>query len=184
MKKEIFFIHSAGPQREGQGSSGLVQNLKKSLDKNYVLHHSLMPDPENPRYMEWKMSLQATLPVGGNKVAIIGHSLGGSVIVKYLSEGLCQVPVAGLFLIAAPYWGMRGWTMDEFKFKKDFVSKLPGMDRVFVYHSRDDQWVPFSHGEAYAKKLPGAVMRKLTGDDHEFGNGLEVLVEDIRNLSF
>lgn len=184
IKKEIFFIHSAGPQDEGQGSTGLIQSLEKLLGSNYVLHHPLMPAPENPRYMEWKMSLQSTLPVGGNKVAIIGHSFGGSVLVKYLSEGLCQVPIAGLFLVAAPYWGARGWMMEEFKFKKDFVSKLPEMDRVFVYHSCNDQWVPFSHGETYSKKLPGAVMRKLTGDDHEFETGLEVLVKDIRNLSF
>jgi predicted alpha/beta hydrolase family esterase len=143
-----------------------------------------MPDPENPRYLEWKMTLQETLPVGGNKVAIIGHSLGGSVMVKYLSEGLCQVPVAGLFLIAAPYWGTKGWTMDEFNFTTDFVSKLPCMDRVFIYHSLRDGWVPFSHGETYAKKLPGAVVRKLTGDQHEFSEGLPVLLKDIHDLSF
>lgn len=184
MKREIFFIHSAGEQTDDHGSTGLIRSLKGSLGSNYVLHHPLMPDPENPRYLEWKMTLQATLPVGGNKVAIIGHSLGGSVIVKYLSEGLCQVPVAGLFLVAAPYWGTRGWIIEEFGLKKDYVSKLPDMDRVFVYHSRNDVWVPFSHGEAYAKKLPGAVMRKMSGDDHEFGDGLEALVRDIRNLSF
>lgn len=143
-----------------------------------------MPDPENPRYVKWKMALQETLPVGGNKVAIIGHSLGGSVMLKYLSEGLCQMPVAGLFLIAAPFWGKRGWAIEEFEFKKDFVSKLPGMDHVFVYHSRKDGWVPFSHGEAYSKKLPGAVMRTLTGDEHEFSDGLPVLLKDVLNLSF
>ncbi|HMJ71546.1 MAG TPA: alpha/beta hydrolase [Cyclobacteriaceae bacterium] len=184
MKKEIFFIHSAGPQSEQAGSTGLVKYLKGSLGSNYVLHHPSMPDPENPRYIEWKMMLQATLPVGGNKVAIIGHSLGGSVIVKYLSEGLCQLPVAGLFLVGVPYWGTRGWAVDEFMYGSDFVSKLPDIDKVFIYHSRNDRWVPFSHAEAYAKKLNGSVVRKLTGDDHEFPCGLPVLVKDINDLSF
>lgn len=182
--KDLFFIHSAGPQGEGQGSTGLIRSLKGSLGNNYVLHHPSMPDPENPRYLEWKMTLQATFPVGGNKVAIIGHSLGGSVIIKYLSEGLCQVPLAGLFLIGTPYWGTRGWALDEFTFPGDFASRLPHVDKVFVYHSRNDRWVPFSHGETYAKKLGGAVMRKLTGDEHEFSDGLPVLVKDIRDLSF
>src|SRR5688572_19556501 len=131
MKKEIFFVHSAGTQGEGQGSTGLVRSLKESLGNNYVLHHPLMPDAENPRYVDWKMAIQAMLPVGGNKVAIVGHSLGGSVMLKYLSEGLCQVPVAGLFLVAAPYWGARGWTIEEFVLQRDFVSKLPGIERVF-----------------------------------------------------
>jgi predicted alpha/beta hydrolase family esterase len=184
MKKEIFFIHSAGPQHEQAGSTGLIRYLKESLDSNYVLHHPSMPDPENPRYQEWKMTLQATLPVGGNKVAIIGHSLGGSVIVKYLSEGLCQVPVAGLFLVGAPYWGLRGWTMEEFMYGPDFASRLPDIERVFIYHSRNDQWVPFSHAEAYTKKLTTSVMRKVTGEEHEFDSGLPVLVKDIQGLSF
>jgi predicted alpha/beta hydrolase family esterase len=184
MKKHIFFIHSAGPQGEQAGSTGLIQHLQESLGNNYVLHHPSMPDPENPRYMDWKMTLQATLPVGGNKVAIVGHSLGGSVIVKYLSEGLCQVPVAGLFLIGAPYWGTRGWSVKEFAFQSDFASKLPDIHRMFIYHSRDDQWVPFSHAETYAKKLPGSVFRKLAGDQHEFGSGLPQLVKDIKELSF
>src|ERR1700754_4544912 len=105
MRKEIFFIHSAGPQGDHVGSTGLIRSLQLSLGNNYMLHHPSMPDPENPRYLEWKFKLQSTLPIGGNKIAIIGHSLGGSVVVKYLSEGLCQVPIAGLFLVGAPYWG-------------------------------------------------------------------------------
>lgn len=184
MRKEIFFIHSAGPQEDHAGSTGLIRSLKESLSNNYMLHHPSMPDPENPRYLEWKMMLQSTLPVGGNKVVIIGHSLGGSVVVKYLSEGLCQVPVAGLFLIGAPYWGTRGWSMEEFTFESDFSSKLPNIDHVFIYHSRNDRWVPFSHADCYAKKLQGSIVRRMTGDDHEFSSGLPLLVKDIRDLSF
>ncbi|HZY79337.1 MAG TPA: alpha/beta hydrolase [Cyclobacteriaceae bacterium] len=184
MRKEIFFIHSAGPQGNHSGSTGLLRSLQQSLGSNYMLHHPSMPEPENPRYLEWKFTLQSTLPVGGNKVAIIGHSLGGSVIVKYLAEGMCQVPIAGLFLIGAPYWGTRGWTMEEFTFGSDFSSKLPDIDNVFIYHSRSDRWVPFSHAECYAKKLPRAVVRKMTGDDHEFSSGLPLLEKDIRDLRF
>jgi predicted alpha/beta hydrolase family esterase len=184
MKSEIFFIHGAGPQGEYSGSTGLTRNLKDQLGNKYMLHHPSMPEPQNPRYIDWKMTLQATLPVGGNKIAIIGHSLGGSVIVKYLSEGLCQVPVAGLFLIGVPYWGSRGWSMEEFNFGSGFASKLPGIDRIFIYHSRNDHWVPFSHAESYARKLQGSVVRKLTGEEHEFCSGLPVLVKDIQELSF
>jgi predicted alpha/beta hydrolase family esterase len=184
MRKEIFFIHSAGPQGDHAGSTGLIRSLQKSLGNKYMLHHPSMPQPENPRYQEWKYKLQSTLPVGGNKVAIIGHSLGGSVVLKYLTEGLCQVPIAGLFLIGAPYWGNRGWTMEEFMFTSDFSSKLPIIDQVFIYHSKSDHWVPISHAECYAKQLHGSTIRKISGDDHEFSAGLPLLVDDIRDLSF
>ena len=184
MKKEIYFVHSAGPQNFKQGSNKLAAYLSKSLGSSFRVNHPFMPEPENPRYVAWKMALQSALPVGGNKAALIGHSLGGSVIVKYLSEGLCQVPLAGLFLVGAPYWGLRGWSMDEFKLQHDFQSKLPAIDKVFIYHSRHDKWVPFSHGQAYAKALPGSMMRSIDGNDHEFNEGLPVLVNDIQRLSF
>lgn len=141
-----------------------------------------MPVPENPRYLAWKMALQSSLPVGGNKAALIGHSLGGSVIVKYLSEGLCQMPIAGLFLIGTPYWGKRGWVVDEFVFDHGFESKLPDIDKIFIYHSRQDQWVPYSHAKVYMKSLPHATLRSLSGNDHEFDKGLPALVNDIQNL--
>jgi predicted alpha/beta hydrolase family esterase len=184
MKKEIFFVHSAGPQNEGFGSNNFVKHLSGSLGDGYRVYHPLMPDTGNPRYIAWKMALQSALPVGGNRAALIGHSLGGSVIVKYLAEGLCQLPIAGLFLVGAPYWGLRGWSIDEFKLQRDFQSKLPVIDNVFIYHSRNDKWVPYSHSRAYAKALPGSVLRSIDGNDHEFSEGLPVLVKDIQHLSF
>lgn len=184
MKKEIFFVHGAGPQNHLQGSNNFVAHLSRSLGSGYRLHHPAMPEPENPRYMSWKMALQSNLPVGGNKAALIGHSLGGSVIVKYLTEGLCQMPIAGLFLVGAPYWGTRGWSVDEFMFERGFPSKFPEIDKIFIYHSRLDKWVPYSHAQFYARALPHSVFRSITGSDHEFNEGLPVLVNDIQNLSF
>jgi predicted alpha/beta hydrolase family esterase len=184
MKKEIIFIHSAGPQGTHEGSDDLIHYLRESLGSGYKLYHPAMPDPENPRYQQWKMTLQSALPVGGNKIAIVGHSLGGSVIVKYLSEGLLQVPVAGLFLVSTPWWGVRGWTVDEFQFERNFEAKLPPVDHTYIYHSRNDNWVPYSHAGIYHKKLPAAVLRSIDGDQHEFNLGLPELVNDIKALSF
>lgn len=182
MRNEIFFVHSAGPQNFTTGSNKLVSYLSASLGKGFRLHNPPLPDTENHRYMAWKMALQSALPVGGNKAALVGHSLGGSVIVKYLSEGLCQMPIAGLFLVAAPFWGLRGWSVDEFKLQHDFQAKLPVIDNIFIYHSCNDKWVPYSHGEAYAKALPGSVLRSIDGNDHEFSSGLPVLVNDIQKI--
>ena len=184
MRKEIFFVHSAGPQDREHGSNKLVKYLSDSLGPGYRVYNPCLPEPENPRYLAWKMALQSNLPVGGNKAALIGHSLGGSVIVKYLSEGLCQMPIAGLFLVGAPYWGTRGWSMDEFMFERGFQLKLPDIQKIFIYHSRHDSWVPYSHAQSYSKALRGSVFRSVSGDEHEFGAGLPVLINDIQNLSF
>jgi predicted alpha/beta hydrolase family esterase len=180
--KEIFFVHSAGPQNDEEGSNNFVSHLSKSLGEGYRVHNPCMPHPENPRYQAWKMALQSNLPVGGNKTALVGHSLGGSVIVKYLSEGLVQMPIGGLFLIGAPFWGTKGWTVDEFMFEQGFELKIPAIEKIFIYHSRGDKFVPFSHGKVYTKILPGATLRTIAGDDHEFSNGLSELVKDIKSL--
>ncbi|MFB1051250.1 hypothetical protein [Paraliobacillus sp. JSM ZJ581] len=57
---------------------------------------------------------------------IIGHSLGGSVLLKYLSEQAFNQFIARLFLIAAPYWGKDDdWQGEEYTLLENFNSKLP-----------------------------------------------------------
>jgi hypothetical protein len=63
--------------------------------------------------------------------------------------------VAGLFLEATPDWGPGGWDYAEFAVPEGFAATLPPIDRVFLYHSRDDGEVPFRHLAWYAKRLPG-----------------------------
>lgn len=183
MKKEILFIHSAGPQGPGEGSFKLVAYLHEALGVAYHVRCPAMPEPENPRYENWKETIHRELGVPGSEVILIGHSLGASVVLKYLSEESSRRSITGLFLIAAPYWGKKGWEIDEFVLREDFVPKLPLIPKIFLYHSRDDEWVPFGHLARYAKKFPQATVRKIDGSEHEFGNGLPEMVNDIKSLS-
>jgi len=180
MKKQILFIHSAGPQGAGEGSSGLVTYLLNALGDESVIHHPIMPEPENPRYEAWKVKLGKELSTLRGEVILIGHSLGGSVILKFLSEEKYSNSIAALFLISTPYWSKKNWEIDEFVLRKDFAEKLTGLSHLFLYHSKKDQWVPFSHTQFYARKLPNAVVRELPGQDHEFSYGLPQLVDDIK----
>ncbi|HEY5825186.1 MAG TPA: alpha/beta hydrolase [Cyclobacteriaceae bacterium] len=182
MKRQILFIHSAGPQETGEGSSGLVTYLLNELGDEFEIRHPLMPEPENPRYEAWKAKLDKELLALKGEVILIGHSLGGSVILKFLSEEKCSNTIAGLFLISTPYWKKKNWEIDEYVLQKDFAKNLTGLSHLFLYHSKEDQWVPFSHTQFYAKKLPNAVVRELQGQEHEFSYGLPQLIEDIKGL--
>ncbi|PLR99216.1 hypothetical protein CVD19_02545 [Bacillus sp. T33-2] len=88
------------------------------------------------------------------EVAVVGHSLGASFLLKYLSEEKQVQPISGVFLIAPPYWGAEDWEVDEYLLCEDFESRLPDKQNIIFYHSRDDQWVPFTHLAMYAQKLP------------------------------
>ena len=113
---------------------------------------------------------------------LVGHSFGGSVLLKYLAEGSDRRPVRGLFLVSVPSWGPDGWAYDEFAAPEDAGSRLPPM-KIFLYHSLDDPEVPFAHLGYYEEHLPKAMARPIAGSEHSFVEGLPTLVDDISSLS-
>jgi len=183
MRKQILFIHSAGPQELHQGSSGLKAYLQKVLGDEYTLLDPKMPDPEKPKYTLWKAQLEKEFASFDEEIILIGHSLGGSVLLKYLSEQAFKQPISGLFMIASPYWGVDDdWGIEDFILKENFASKLPQIPQIFLYHSDNDKIVPSAHVEHYKGKLPLAKTRILDGAEHLFNNGLPELVNDIKEL--
>jgi predicted alpha/beta hydrolase family esterase len=101
---------------------------------------------------------------------------------KYLSEEKVEKPVAGIFLIAPPYWGAYDWQVSEYELQENIASKLPKELPVFFYHSRDDEWVPFVHLALYKEKLPRATIREFDGYGHQFNNDLSEVARDIKRL--
>lgn len=180
--REVLFVHSAGPQGHFEGSDFLLTYLRKALGNEYALVCPEMPDPENPHYDIWKNTLKKEFTSLHNDVMVVGHSLGASVVLKYLSESNQSKPIAGLFLIAAPYWGEPDWEVEEYILPDNFSEKLPYVQHVFLYHSHDDEVVPVNHLERYAAEFPKAEVREFNKGGHLFSKGLPELVNDIQNL--
>jgi uncharacterized protein len=181
-QKQILFLHSAGPQGKHEGSSDLVAYLEKELSHDYNVQFPKMPNPDNPDYEAWREKIEEELNKAEDGVILVGHSLGGSVLLKHLSEHPFNKQIAGMFLIATPYWGKPDWEYDEYELDDDFASRLPEIPFIMLYHSRHDEVVSFSHLGAYAKKLPKAYVRELYGDEHVFSSGIKELVQDIKSL--
>ncbi|WP_082233078.1 alpha/beta hydrolase [Halobacillus massiliensis] len=179
----IVFIHSAGPQENSQGSSPFILNLKKSLTTEYQLRTPKMPDPENPRYIAWENRLKEEFSKLDGEVILIGHSLGGSVLLKYLSEERCPFNISGLFVLGSPYWGLEeDWQFPEFSLSDDFASRLPDIKQIFLYHSVDDEVVSIAHYEHYIRRLPEADARKLQRYGHLFKEVPPEFLKDIYSL--
>ena len=120
-----------------------------------------------------------------NGAILVGHSLGGSFLLKYLSDEKVEKAIAGIFLIATPYWGDDGWRYDGYEalaLPKDFPSNLPSGTPIFFYHSRDDEIVPFAHLTLYARKLPQATIHALDARGHQLRNDLSEVAADIKSL--
>jgi uncharacterized protein len=181
VKKQILFVHSAGPQGPQQGSSDLIEYLQGQLGDTYHLISPKMPNPENPEYARWKAALTNIFANLDNEVILIGHSLGGAVLLKYLSEMDVKPVVASLFLIASPYWGKEeDWQAEEYTLAENFTSNLPNISSIYLYHGTDDQVVPVTHIHHYTNKIPEAITRVLEREDHYFSNGIPDLITDIR----
>ena len=103
-------------------------------------------------------------------------------MLKYLSEEEVEKPVAGLFLVASPYWGAEDWEVGEYTLRENFASRLPEQLPIFLYHSRDDEVVPFAHLALYKTKLPQVTVREFDGRGHQFGNDLSQVARDIRKV--
>jgi predicted alpha/beta hydrolase family esterase len=116
-------------------------------------------------------------------VILVAHSLGASLVLKYLSERKVKKKISGIFLIATPFWsGDEDW-MKGLKLRKGFAPKLPKNIPIFLYHSRDDEEVPFAHLTSYGEKLPHASVHKIKSGGHQFNNDLKFVAKDIKKLA-
>ncbi|PTM53273.1 alpha/beta hydrolase [Desmospora activa] len=173
MQKHILFIQGAGHGAYEEDGK-LAGYLQDALGSNYNVLYPKMPNEEKPDYETWKVQISKDLSKLNGEVIFVGHSVGGSILLKYLSEEKLTKTITSVFLIAPPY--------DESVLQEDSSSKLQEIPRIFFYHSRDDEIVPFSHLTHYAEKIPKAIIRKFDGRGHLFDNDLSEVVEDIKGL--
>jgi len=181
MKKHILFAHSGGAQDgPGKGSYDLVVYLRKSLGEQYNILYPLIEDPEAPTYEMWAELFKTQFDALTEPVVLIGHSLGGSMLVKYLSEESSEIKISGLFLIAIPQWTPNGWDVASFALSKNFEATLPPLGCIFFYQGIYDPVVPPEHLTYYKAHFKNAVFRELEVSDHAFGKGLPELVDDLK----
>lgn len=181
VKRHVLFI-------QGGGNSGydidtaMVDSLKHALGGDYdVLYPKLQVDESAPDF-GWPRQIGEKINEIEGEIILIGHSLGASFLLKYVSETKVHKKIAGIFLLAAPFWtGEEDWKMG-LKLKDDFTDNLPKNVPIFLYHNMDDEEVPFENLSSYAKKLPRATLHKLTKGGHQFGNNLQFVAKDINKI--
>ena len=112
----------------------------------------------------------------------MGHSLGASLLLKYLSENKIKKKIGGVFLISTPFWrGNEDWKKG-LKLHKNFPNKLPEGVPIFLYQSRDDEEVSFDNLSLYSQKLPRATIREIVKGGHQLNNDLTIVAKDIKSL--
>src|ERR687889_187357 len=181
MKRQLLFVHGGG---EGayEEDRKMAASLRDALGGGYEVRCPKMPEEDRPQYTAWRDRIASALDELDGEVFLVGHSLGASILLKYISEEKTVTPIAGMFLVAPPYWGVEDWEVDEYVLQEDFASTLPRGLPMFFYHSRDDEWVPFAHLALYAEMFPHANAREFDGRGHQFDDDLTEVAHDIQSL--
>ena len=157
----------------------MAASLQEALGAEYQVLYPKMPNEANPEDEAWLAQISKALASVEGKVILVGHSAGGGVLLKYLLKKKITKPIDGIFLISIPYWGPEHEEDAEYTLRDGFASQLPKGVPIFLYHSRDDEWVPFAHLAFYAEKIPQATVREFEGHGHQFNNDLSEVAADI-----
>jgi predicted alpha/beta hydrolase family esterase len=88
--------------------------LKFDLRDDFDVLYPWMPSIRNAKYLEWKIMFSKMMEVVDDNIILVGHSLGGIFIVKYLSEEKISKRVKATFLVSAPYDSDGGRKLVEF----------------------------------------------------------------------
>ena len=131
--------------------------LDKNLGKNFEVIKPRMPVEDNAKYKEWKIHFERHFPYLRNNIILIGSSLGGIFLAKYLSENKFPRKILATYLISPPFDN----TPEEdlaggFNLKSDLSLIEKNSKNINLLFSKDDDVVPVSHAEKYRKKLKNA----------------------------
>lgn len=180
--KNLLFIHAAGDVGY-DGDIALVASLRKALGTVYKVHFPRMQTAEVPYFgAGWPKQIGEEISSIKGEVILAGHSLGASMLLKYLSENKATKNIVGIFLVAPPFWsGNEDW-VQPLKLQKNFSDKLPKDIPTFFYQCKDDDVVPFEQFILYKQKIPWAVFREVAHGGHQLNNDLTPVANDIKSL--
>ena len=142
-------------------------NLKKTLSKDFVVILPSMPNKSNAQYPEWKIWFEKLIPHCRTGLILVGHSLGGIFLAKYLSENIFPKKISAVFLVAAPYDIRSAHNrLASFGLPAKLVRLQEQVAKIFIYHSQDDPVVPVIAAKNYQHALPGAVVKIFKNKQH------------------
>jgi predicted alpha/beta hydrolase family esterase len=185
MTKQVLFLQGAGEGAHSEDKR-LADSLRRALGAAYDVRYPVMPDEGDAPYEPWKQHVETELATLSGPVILVGHSIGAHTLAKCLTEIALGQPVAGIFLISTPFWGGDGWRYEgyqQLELPQDVAARLPQDAPIFLYHSHDDEIVPFSHLALYAHLLPKATVREIESGGHQLNNDLTLVAKDIMSVA-
>lgn len=174
MKKkiQIFYIHGGYTFKNRKDYLHSLKNRRVSVDKkeswtgnyldkelrNFKIIRPRMPLQDYAEYSDWKLFFERYLPLLKNNVILIGQSLGGIFLAKYLSEHKFPKKILATYLVCPPFDNtvVGEDLLGGFKLKSNLSLLEKNSKNLTLLFSKDDNVVPVSHAEKYRRKLKNA----------------------------
>ncbi len=135
--------------------------LEKSLGGAYQIIRPKMPLKENALYQDWQIHFERYFKLLDKQIILVGNSLGGIFLAKYLSENKLKEKLPLVILIAPPFDdSLKGESLaGGFKLKEKLNLISDNALNLYLLFSADDQVVNLSHLKKYQAKLRRANFR-------------------------
>ena len=181
-KRQLLFVQGGGKGVHDEWDDKLIESLRRGLGDGFDIRYPRMPQEGDPDYARWKPVLQeqiGRLPTGA---ILVGHSVGATIVIRLLSEQARVRKLGGMFFIAAPFLGDDGWPADDVRFSAELGARLPEDIPIHFFHGLDDETVPSSHADLYARAIPQGRVHYLPGRDHQLNNDFSEVATTILSL--
>lgn len=199
MKQQVLIIHGGTSFRNNKSYIEYLKNKSVDLDRfrykpnwketlaadlgdDYDVLFPKMPNGMNAQYSEWKIWFDKILELTDKNIILIGHSLGGIFLAKYLSENQINKNLVATILVAAPIRSTSDEDLASFELKKSLRKLDEQSNGIFIVHAEDDPVVPVNHARQFKKLLSNAKLMILPSGEHFKIEHFPEIVEIINKL--
>ncbi len=173
---------SQTPAKWNQKTTKWKDSLDEFLGDNYKVCGLSMPNSQNANYKEWQIQFDKIRDSLDYKTVLVGHSLGGIFLAKYLSENPLSQKISQLHLIAAPFERVGSFSLDQnlSQSSTNLEQIQKNCQQIYLYHSSDDLVVNFEELAKYQAQLPLAQSLIFSTRGHFLQPEFPELVEQIK----
>jgi predicted alpha/beta hydrolase family esterase len=124
-----------------------------------------MPNKSFAKYEEWALFFSKVVRFLKPDAVLVGHSLGGIFLAKYLNEHP-ELHFHKVAFVAAPFDEASTESLASFALPNDLTTLGQAGDMVGVFQSKDDKVVPFDEAAKYAKVLTNSTIYEFDDRGH------------------
>jgi uncharacterized protein len=159
------------------------ESLAKKLGEDFDVLLPQMPNKTSAHFEEWKIWFGKIIPFLENKVILVGHSLGGIFLAKYLSENDIPKKIKATILVSAPFDDEKtGRSLADFKLSFSLTKFADQGGKIYLIQSKDDLEVPFENIGKYKKSLPEAKTMIFENRGHFLQEDFPEIIDLIKSL--